>query len=62
MSYLNNDLFAAWAEGGLRAYCHLDAARRFAWAARDYKASADLDFLEDVMNERMLTELTQAAA
>lgn len=57
MNYLNEDLFQAWAAGGMHAYCHLHSARKFALCARDYEAAAQLDWLEDVLDLKMASEI-----
>lgn len=57
MNYLTKDFFEAWREGGLRAYCYIDATLRFALARSDFVAAAELCFLYELMHERMALEV-----
>lgn len=57
MNYLTPDFFEAWRAGGLRAYCYLEATMRYAVACKDFTAAAELDFLQDVLNERTALEV-----
>lgn len=62
MNYLTVDLFAVWAAGGRSAYCHLQAAREWAMAARDWVAAAEIDFLTDILDSRTALEMMSEAA
>lgn len=57
MNYLTKDFFEAWRAGGLRAFCYLEATMRYALACKDFTAAAELDFLQDVLNERTALEV-----
>ena len=57
MNYQHPDFFAAWAQGGRRAYCYLRTAREWAMSSRDYATAAELDFLEDVLNVKTVLEI-----
>jgi len=61
MNYLSKDFYEAWAEGGRRAYCWINAARQWAISARDYVAAAELDFLTDVLDQKIANEIMEAA-
>jgi hypothetical protein len=47
-SNLESGLTAAWREGGLHLYCHLQALWEWAIRARDYALAATVDWLFDV--------------
>lgn len=57
MNYQHPDFYAAWAQGGRRAYCYLRTAREWAMSSRDYVTAAELDFLEDVLNVKTVLEV-----
>lgn len=57
MNYFTPDFYAAWAEGGLRAYCYLAAAMHFALARGDFVSAAELDWLQDVMDQKIASEI-----
>lgn len=58
---IQKDLDAALAEGGLRAYCYLQTAWKFAMCSRDFVFAAKLDRLIDRLDQKTAREIMEVA-